>query len=429
MGENGGGQDGTFWEGLAPYHEQPNLAMLSRAEFQRYLEGLKIPDAGIAYLQKARGEAGAPARPARNVQSRGINVIGSFSSFKVGYTADYDSRRGERLLLVQLERDPSVLEYYTQVHPIPLHFKILNGAKDYTKSDHVPDVLVLQKTGIYFVEVKPKSKLEDSIQKGSARFAVDADSHWTSPPGEKAAAEFGFGYKVWFPESVPDIFRQNIEYLDAISKRPAPLPQSECHKILDRLRADPGITLKALEECLSQYEKLAVQWMIGRSIIYCHLDKVLLIDTNRTRLFLDARHANLFEEAFPHLAPQQPAQHIATPALSAVGDIITLATSEDLDRGLKNLAWVKNGFANCPLSERQQRRIRRSAKLATEAYGTPVAGVISKVSQRGNWKPKIKQPEKVEAVAREIIALEYASETAPVPIRFQSQEKSGSTVF
>jgi putative transposase len=390
--------------------------MLCRAEFQTYLKRLAIPDAGIAYLQKARGEAGAPARPARNVQSRGMNVIGSYASFKVGFTQDYESRRGERLLLVQLERDLDVLEFHTQIHPIPLSFKIQHGAKDYTKSDHVPDVLVLHKLGIHFVEAKPKSKLEGSIQKGSTRFACDANQHWTSPPGEKAAAEFGFGYKVWYPESVPDILRQNIEYLDSVSKRPLFLPVQQCQKIIDAVASSPGITLKALEEALNQEERLAVQWMIGRFVLYCHLDKVLLVDTHRVRVYLDARHAHLYEEAFEHLRPEAPAQKVLVPHLSTVGEIVTSASAQDLSIGLRNLNWVKNGFVDCPLSERQQRRILHDAKQAQSAYGTPVAGVISRISHRGNRGTKIKEAEKVEAVAKEIIALKYASKTEAVPI-------------
>ena len=393
--------------------------MMTENSFNEYLARLKLPEAGVAYLQKARGQRGNPAPPARNVQSKCGNVTGRYCSVKVGLTQDFESYRCEHLLLVQSERDPDIVEYYTQPHAIPLSFSIQNGRRTYRKPDHVPDVLALHRERIYFIEAKPKAKLEKYKDNGSSRFACDSNGGWTSPAGEKTAAEFGFGYEVWCPEDVPLLLARNIRYLDAVAKRPIEdIYDGDCMELVNLVASNPGITLQELEERLTVVQRLALQWLIGRCVIYCDLEKALLVDTHRVRLFVDARTAILYQAAVKDIEQDGPDKDLSsTPSLSVVSQKIMNSAEEDRRRGLERLKWLQNGFADCPLSSSQQRRIKRAARLSKEANGTAVAGVISSASERGNTKSKLRRGDEVEPIARELIRTKFAVSPAPLRIR------------
>ena len=206
------------------------------------------------------------------------------------------TRHGPRFQ--DLERTSDVTGYYSQPPAIALSFKIQHGERNYTKPDHIPDVLVLRKDRVHFREIKNRAKLEEYKEKGSSRFECDAAGHWTSPAGIESAAKLGFGYEVWCPDDVPPLLARNIHYLDPVTKRPIEKWfDGDCGEILKKVAAKHGIIMEELEAEMTKPERLALQWLIGRGIIYADLEKVLLMDTHRVQLFADDRTAKLFHAA------------------------------------------------------------------------------------------------------------------------------------
>ncbi|MCS6284423.1 MAG: TnsA endonuclease N-terminal domain-containing protein [Nitrospira sp.] len=102
-------------------------------------------------LEKVRDGA-----PIRKVNNGGGSVIGFFPSWKSKKVLQFESLP-EWLYAVCLECDPHVLEYYDQPFRIPV---VKQGKRKEISSYHVPDWLVLTKSGLGLKEVKRLAKVQ-----------------------------------------------------------------------------------------------------------------------------------------------------------------------------------------------------------------------------------------------------------------------------
>ena len=174
-------------------------------EFCEWCERLKLHGFAIELLTRIRTEC-----PYRKVQNWFGNVIGRYPSMKVGKTIQTESH-GEFALAITLEHDPKVFEYYDQPGPIPIRYRNREGRS--IGFEHVPDFLVLREMSVGYEEFKPESRLIELAKKAPERYQKNADGSWSSPPGERAAAKFGFGYRVWSSSDLNSILIRNSIFL------------------------------------------------------------------------------------------------------------------------------------------------------------------------------------------------------------------------
>ncbi len=333
----------------------------------------------------------------------------------MGFTQDYESFRAERLHLLVLERDPDVLECFAQAPPIRLEYTTQHGKRRVNKSDHKADVLVLRKTRVELVEVKPKSVLQKSFEDGSTRFAL-VEGRWTSPPGEAWATPRGLHYIVWSPEDVPGLLPQNFDFLDPLVKMPLnEIYPGDVASILRPVAETPGITLQDLESQLTKSQALAVQWLIGNNLLYCDLERTLLAEKHRAQLFIDQPTARIFEAVGGGSRGGENSGVAPQGKNSLVTERLRNLAPQYRELMVQRLEWSKDGLKDWPVSDRHRRRMKRRMRVEERAGNSPLMGLLPSVSARGNYNRRI--PKEVEDAVRGIINEKYASQASPVPIQ------------
>ena len=80
--------------------------MLDDQGFNEWCQRLNLSQAACQVVKKIR-----TSDPCRQVQGNRSNVCGSYPSFKMGVTIQFESHRNELARIYELEQDPDVLEY------------------------------------------------------------------------------------------------------------------------------------------------------------------------------------------------------------------------------------------------------------------------------------------------------------------------------
>ncbi|WP_338334323.1 DDE-type integrase/transposase/recombinase [Xanthomonas euvesicatoria] len=150
---------------------------LTSACFGEYASRLNLSDRAVDYVSKARSSA-----PARRVESNEVhNTVWRYPSAKMGIAVALESSE-EFTFALQLEYDEEVLEYWEQPPSVPL---VVRGKKGrLSRCNYVPDFLVLKRTQVEVVQVKPAELCE--------RLARERPHRWTWSEGvanDTAASE------------------------------------------------------------------------------------------------------------------------------------------------------------------------------------------------------------------------------------------------
>ena len=216
-------------------------------ELTRYCDIHHLPERGRAVVHQA-----LVGDPVRRVGGGGRSVVVRYPSHKMGCVIQAESRNVELVFVEQCEHDPNVLFFLCQ--PTDLFVRITDAKARRRRIKTVPDYLVLhEEEGFYFVECKPLSVLEKSAA-DSGRF-VRKGSDWSWPAAEKAAAEFGLGYRVFTSEIADRFWVRNVCFLDDFVDAACPDPERaqavtawvatarsiRVHELLADTDADPEI--------------------------------------------------------------------------------------------------------------------------------------------------------------------------------------------
>lgn len=180
--------------------------MSKRESLQSLYELLKITLEGVAIVERIR--AGDPVR----AQSSGAqSSAGGFASSKMGFVVGFESRTLEFAYVRTKEAAKDVLEIYDQ----PYHLRLRTARADGREATytHVPDFLLIEKSAIAFVEVKPSYKLEEKASKDPRRFTKSAEGRWSSPAAEEALAGTGICYRVVSDREINPILVRNLSFL------------------------------------------------------------------------------------------------------------------------------------------------------------------------------------------------------------------------
>ena len=124
----------------------------------------------------------------------------------------------------------------------------------------------------------------------------DADGTFRSPPAESAAALYGLGYRLWSPSANSEIVTDNVRFLEAEwSRSQAVFPEDDVARLLDAVRARPGVTLDTLVAELSDCD--LVYWAIYRARVFVDLRATYLSHRDRVLVFESASAAQVWRAA------------------------------------------------------------------------------------------------------------------------------------
>lgn len=407
--------------------------------------------------------------PVRRVGGGTHNVATRFASRKMGCVIQAESHKGELPAVYDWEHDPDTQEFYDQPSSVKLAYA--NGSGKRVSHLSTPDYFLIQEHWMGWVECKPEEKLRQSHESGSERYVPDTNSGWRCPPGEAFAAQFGLGFRVRSTKETNWILVRNLEFLSDYLQNDCPLPTGDATQpiqsafanerwiLLERLLAHEGVsadtvfTLIAREELSVDLEHellsepvfthvcrdaLSARVYIQQKSKQCNhaptlLPKIalkpgtlLLWDRQPWRI-LNVGDTNIFMEnadrAISSLQLDVFSALLSRGDISGVPEeaderhrlaeqVMRRATPLDLERAIQRsdlLGAAQTGKTAVP--ERTLRYWRHRAEEGEIAYGNRFAGLVPRISARGNRYRKISSS--AIAVMNEVIDAEVMNSCQP----------------
>lgn len=268
--------------------------MMTTEQFGLYCRRLPLTDLGRDYLSIARnGKDGEPAAPSRSAQNRVGNIIVRYPSIKNRKVFTLSSRRVELAISLLLENDDDVLEFWSEPPTITLEYEF-NG-RVLVRPYH-PDFLVLRRNEIQLVEGKTADSMPGWCAKVPGRYQKAGDNLWCCKPGEHAANELGFTFRVWTDAEFSRERIQNLKHLDwHLKLGPAHYAEHVWRPVFDYLCSRPGISAGDLGSAAGVEGINLVKWMLAHRLVFCDLDKHLLKDLSCVRVYPSAAVAKAME--------------------------------------------------------------------------------------------------------------------------------------
>jgi putative transposase len=264
--------------------------LLTEREFGEYCDRLGFPSATVELIQKVRSSP-----PSRRVGGGHENVSGVYSSSKNGFGVQFESHTVEFHLVLKLEHDPNVLEYYCQPQPIQLKY-LAPGGKSVAVW-HTPDFLVLWRNRAGWIEAKHEDKLRVLASDSPNRYRRVGDG-WECLPGIECAQALSLCYEVHSSASISPTFVRNAVFLDDYWRAATPIPPASVQAISNRLARTPVITLEGL---LSETEDTVPQddiyQMLAKRVIHFDWSAAPIVEPTRVYIFADEEAAVQFNAA------------------------------------------------------------------------------------------------------------------------------------
>lgn len=315
--------------------------------------------------------------PARAVGKGALrNIRGSLPSKKCQALRLFESHTVERMYLYELELDPRVVGYVTQVPLTRVERRLPNGHRHITAA--TLDALVFAYDAITLVECKDLSWLRaHEDQKGWSC----KDGIWSCEPYARWAAAHGLAFRVWHPPYPFAIYLRNLELLYARIGEPldgaAEAAAAKVPRLLKNhaftwaeLRAQlPGIDGRVLSILLAQRRLFGTIQSdpIGTDAFRVFGDEAQALEVDQALLDARARMLGTPGEEVPVAAPSAAATHCAM-------------------RRLQRLQAIEKGEA------RPTRRLRQLAKQVAEAEQkgiTPYDACLPAFAACGNRLPRL----------------------------------------
>lgn len=263
--------------------------MLSDQNFWQWCNHLNFPTKSRQLIAKIRS-----CEPSRLVSGRRSNVCGRYPSQKMGRTIQFESHRVEAPKIYELERNTNVLEYYDQPPPIKLNYKGKNSKN--LGVIHTPDFFVIYKTSAGWIECKTEEELKKLAQKNPHRYYRDSDGKWCCPPGEEYAEQFELTYTICSDKDFNWTIQRNFLFLEDYYRAEFLEVEEFVKKhILAIISEQPGITLAELLDKKSALKADDIYSLIVTKDIYVDLEKFLLVEPQRVRVFDNEQTAKAYQ--------------------------------------------------------------------------------------------------------------------------------------
>lgn len=352
-----------------------------------------LTPAGVAYVQRVRA-----TEPARRVGgTRFLSVASRFPSTKMARSIQAESRTGEYPLVLSLELEDDVLEYYDQPEPITLR-RCRNGRN--RVDPYTPDFLVLRHDAIEVIEVKPYREVLKQAEAHPDEWGK-RNGDWIHLPVAEHFTPLGIRYRVHLAEDISPVRAANLGLLLSAKESPTPVNDEVAWaRAQAMLSSGKPVTLHDLAETLRLPDVSAVLRWVVQGKVHVADSAQLLAETRTARVFGTSKARDAFAMALNIDKRDQQADGGRLPPTRTA--LTERQTEQALQRYKETFAALAAGKVS-----RQQRRYLREYRLA-EAHGTDLlAPFVPRFDRRGNRKPRI-TPEQLRLVC-DAIELNYAT--------------------
>lgn len=416
--------------------------MLSENELLRLYIKQNIPLIGRKAVEMIRA-----SEPVRRVGGGTHNVATRFASRKMRCVIQAESHKGELPAIYSWEHDPDTHEFYDQPSKVKLTY--LNAGGKRISYLSTPDFFLIQENWMGWVECKPEEQLKASHESGDQRFIPDGNGGWRCPSGEEFAAQFGLGFKVRSTRETNWMLVRNLEFLSDYLQAKCPQPSQETycaiakyfggdrwlllHDLLERkgvsadtvfsliaygflfvdleheLLSEPGFThvcMDSLSAQIYQHQKQdsskqaivplhTIRMASGTAIVWdgspwrilnVGASDVFLEDENRaiTNLRLDVFQTLVATGAIAGIPVEADQRH------DLAVKVMKRAAPVDLESAIQRASHLDAaGVGTVSIPPRTLRYWRKRAREGEIAFGNRFAGLVPRISARGNRSRKV----------------------------------------
>ncbi|HWS39800.1 MAG TPA: hypothetical protein VN247_00750 [Arenimonas sp.] len=241
-------------------------------------------------------EAMVAAAPARKVGTGALhNVKGMHYSKINGGHRVIESHTCEGVFALQLELDPDVIGYYTQVHCAGIK-RITVSGKNHLSSATM-DFLVFRKDTIRLVECKYRSAIEKKYaEENNTDWVLETDV-WRHVPYETWANERGIDFNVWVQDTPFSIEKQNLEAIYALKdEKLSAADQTAADKALALILKHPS-SIANLEEEVQGFSPRIALWLMANAGVYGLLRSISVKDEALFYLYTSKEQAIEIDQA------------------------------------------------------------------------------------------------------------------------------------
>lgn len=409
------------------------------------------------------------SEPVRRVGGGTHNVATRFASRKMGCVIQAESHKGELPAVYFWEHDPDTHEFYDQPSKIKLTYQNAIGKRITHLS--TPDYFLIQETWMGWVECKPEEELKASHESGSNRYVPDENGGWRCPPGEEFAAMFGLRFKVRSTREINWMLIRNLEFLSDYLQDKCPQPSQETYgaikkhfggerwlllqHLLERqgvsadtvftliahgflivdleheLLSEPGFTNVCVDSLSAQIYQHQKRYSSKQAIVPLH--KILMspgtpvvwdgspwriLNVGANDVFLEDENriiTNLRLDTFQTLVARGEITGIRAEAdqrheLSA--KVLKRASPVDIERAIQRSAHLDAAEAGATsIPSRTLRYWRKRAVDGEITFGNRFAGLVPRISDRGNRSRKISK--EVVLIMNDVIDSEVLAASQP----------------
>ncbi|TDR47355.1 putative transposase [Tahibacter aquaticus] len=335
-------------------------------------------DVGLTEAQIIEIESMIARSPCRDVGGGALQSIkGVLQSKKNGARRLVESHTCELTFAHELELDPTVLGYYTQVPCAGI--ERVRGERRHVSAAAL-DFLVLRERSIQLVECKYDNWLEKEAKKPNADYRREGNN-WTHAPYWSRAKALGLNFMVWFQTTPMALQVQNLEACYALLGESLTPQEDLASRRARQLLQEYPRSIETLNAVLPVFNERVALWMIANGHAYGLVKSSSPVIREGFYLFASKTQAAAADEFFY----AQLRSGFDQPQIS--GDPILCATTSDIVRAegrLQRLRRISLG------QEPATVRMTQLAKIVADkiaAGQSPLAACLTNYSNCGQNTP------------------------------------------
>ena len=187
-----------------------------RTRLDKAMFDVRLPQPAREYIEACMANG-----PSRDVQGRYGNNTFTFYSHKTHATLKLESRRGEHVMAVLLDRDPKVIAFFAQPPQVSLDYLDKDGKRTTTRM-YTPDFLVVRDDKVVVIETRASEELMTSNKANPYQFYRDLNGAWRFRAAEEYFKKLGIEYELNANSELPATLVGNVRFLEDYSHASCP---------------------------------------------------------------------------------------------------------------------------------------------------------------------------------------------------------------
>lgn len=308
------------------------------------------------------------------------NVVTGFQSRKNGVRHNLESHTCELIFAYELELDPDVIGYYTQI-PCSGVQRLKPDGRRHISSAHL-DFLVFKRSSVELVECKQIHWLHERLAMDQTDWSLSGKK-WTHAPYERWAEERGIAFQVWVGPTHPAIYSQNLAATyDVLHIEPQAYELRLCEAATKCLERGP-LSLSQLQDLIPSFSARIGLMLIASRQAFGPIRSVSICKEQNFILSRDGDQIVDLEKS------QLGSAAMRMGSLPPLENLLLRASPADLERARQRLKRVQEVEEGLQLPSRRTKWIARQVQTARVAGKSSLEACLTSYHRSGNRIPRI----------------------------------------